>query len=155
MALDLVPRLLGRLARREVVLLAHGRRRGRYGGIHQLLAAWGLAAALAAPGRRRPTPSRPSWSSAGSSRGRPTSASSTAWPSPPSSWRSRLELERVHRDLRDLNASLDDRVRERSAELQDEKDRIGALLDAIPDLMFEIDADGPVRQRARPRRDAC
>ena len=54
----------------------------------------------------------------------------------------RLELERVHRDLRELNASLDDRVRERSTELLDEKDRIAALLDAIPDLMFEIDADG-------------
>lgn len=54
----------------------------------------------------------------------------------------RLELDRVHLDLQDLNASLDDRVRARSAELQHERDRIGALVDAIPDLMFEIDVDG-------------
>lgn len=139
-ALDLVPRMLGRLARREVVVLdpASG---DELGGIRQLLAAWGLGGALAAPVMATDALGAfvvVGWVQAGSPDQRVVDGVAVA----AELLAARLELERVHRDLRDLNASLDDRVRERSTELLDEKDRIAALLDAIPDLMFEIDADG-------------
>lgn len=50
--------------------------------------------------------------------------------------------ERVHAELQELNETLDDRVRARSRELAEEQDRVQALIDAIPDLMFELDPDG-------------
>ncbi len=55
---------------------------------------------------------------------------------------SQFEREQVHADLQHLNASLDERVRERSAELLREQERTQALIDAIPDLMFELDPHG-------------
>ena len=139
-ALDLVPRMLGRLARREVVILdpAGG---DELGGIRQLLAAWGLGGALVAPVMASDALGAfvvVGWVQAGSPDQRVVDGVAVA----AELLAARLELERVHRDLGELNASLDDRVRERSTELLDEKDRIAALLDAIPDLMFEIDADG-------------
>ena len=142
-ALDLMPRLLGQLARREVVLLDHvvdGDDEGA-NGIRQLLAAWELGTALAAPvvvGDALQAFVVIGWTRPGAPDGRIVDGVAVA----AELLAARLELERVHEDLRDLNASLDDRVRARSAELQDEKDRITALVDAIPDLMFEIDAAG-------------
>ena len=50
--------------------------------------------------------------------------------------------ERVHAELQELNETLDDRVRARSNQLAEEQDRVQALIDAIPDLMFELDPDG-------------
>jgi PAS domain S-box-containing protein len=140
-ALDLVPRLLGRLARREVVVLDPGADDEAGGGVRQLLAAWGLASALVAPVMSVDALGAfvvVGWSRPGAPDQRVVDGMAVA----AELLAARLELERVHRDLHELNTTLDDRVRERSAELHDEKDRIAALLDAIPDLMFEIDADG-------------
>jgi PAS domain S-box-containing protein len=58
--------------------------------------------------------------------------------------------ERVHAELQDLNESLDDRVRARSRQLAQEQDRVQALIDAIPDLMFELDPDGVFINIHRP-----
>lgn len=141
-ALDLVPRLLGRLARRELVLLPPPADDGDAGGgIRQLLAAWELGAGLAAPvlvGGALRAFVVIGWSRPGSPDERIVAGVAVA----AELLAARLELERVHQDLFELNASLDDRVQGRSAELRDERDRISALVDAIPDLMFEIDASG-------------
>jgi PAS domain S-box-containing protein len=139
-ALDLVPRLLGRLSRREVVLLDPDSD-DVVGGVRQLLAAWGLASALAAPVLTAGALESfvvVGWARPGEPDRRIVDGMAVA----AELLAARLELERVHRDLRDLTVTLDDRVRERSIELVDEKERIAALLDAIPDLMFEIDAAG-------------
>jgi signal transduction histidine kinase len=56
----------------------------------------------------------------------------------------RLQRERVHADLQAFNASLDDRVRERSEELARERRRSEALVDAFPDLLVELDPMGTV-----------
>jgi PAS domain S-box-containing protein len=140
-ALDLVPRLLGRLARREVVLLDPDADDEVGSGVRQLLAAWELRGALVAPVMSAEALAAfvvVGWSRPGAPHRRVVDGMAVA----AELLAARLELERVHHDLQELNATLDDRVRERSAELSDEKDRIAALLDAIPDLMFEIDADG-------------
>lgn len=55
---------------------------------------------------------------------------------------SMFERERVGEELRALNASLDERVRERSADLAREQERTRALIAALPDLLFELDAAG-------------
>ena len=49
--------------------------------------------------------------------------------------------ERADAELLRLNESLDGRVRRGSSELAREQDRVQALIDAIPDAMFELDAD--------------
>lgn len=143
-ALDLVPRLLGRLARRELVLLAptaNDDDGDAGGGIRPLLAAWELGTALVAPvvvGDALRAFVVIGWARPGSPDERIVAGVAVA----AELLAARLELERVHQDLFELNASLDDRVQVRSAELRDERDRISALVDAIPDLMFEIDASG-------------
>jgi PAS domain-containing protein len=58
--------------------------------------------------------------------------------------------ERVHAELQELNETLDDRVRARSNQLAEEQDRVQALIDAIPDLMFELDPDGVFVNLHRP-----
>jgi PAS domain S-box-containing protein len=140
-ALDLMPRLLGQLARRELVLLPEMADDDGATAVRQLLAAWQLGTALVAPvvvGATLHAFVVIGWTRAGAPDRRVIDGVAVA----AELLAARLELERVHRDLSDLNASLDDHVQVRSAELRDEKDRISALVDAIPDLMFEIDADG-------------
>jgi PAS domain S-box-containing protein len=141
-ALDLVPRLLGRLTRRELVHLdpcSDGDEIS--GGLRQVLAAWQLSAALAAPvvsGATLEAFLVIGWSVPGRPDQRVVDGVAVA----AELLAARLELDRVHQDLRELNATLDDRVRARSAELVDERDRIRTLVDAVPDILFEIDADG-------------
>lgn len=53
-----------------------------------------------------------------------------------------FERERAHDELRALNDQLDARVRDRSADLEREQERSRALVAALPDLLFELDADG-------------
>lgn len=52
--------------------------------------------------------------------------------------------ERALGELRQLNATLDQRVQERSQALRREQDRLRAVLDALPDLLIELDGNDTI-----------
>ena len=53
-------------------------------------------------------------------------------------------LEAAEADLRALNASLEQRVALQTAELRATKDRLQAMISALPDLMFRLDREGRI-----------
>jgi len=142
LALDLLPWLLGRLRRRELVEVNDlDEVPDVAAGLRSELADWGVGSFVAAPVTVAD---------------RPVGALMVSWsePSTPDPRLARfvgiaaelvaalVEREQVHDDLRRLAADLEQRVRERSAELAGEQERTRALLDALPDLRFELDAEG-------------
>lgn len=142
LALDLLPWLLARLRRRELVEVGDlGELPEVAAGLQAELAGWGVGSFLAAPVTICD---------------RPVGALVVAWSEPATTDHRRarfvgiaaelvaalVEREQVHDDLRRLAAQLEQRVQERSAALAGEQERTRALLDALPDLRFELDAEG-------------
>jgi signal transduction histidine kinase len=139
--LDLIPTLLGLLTRRETIVSSRAELEPGRDYAHGILEIWQVEAAVTVPvmdggqlagfvvfGWRLPQEVPPEVHRFATIAGQLLGS---------------LHVRsRVDRELRELNASLDDRVRARSHELALAQERMQALVDALPDLMFELDPDG-------------
>ncbi len=139
--LDLIPTLLGLLTRRETIVSQRSRLEPERDYAHGILEIWQVEAAVTVPvmdggqlagfvvfGWRAP---------------QEVPAEVHRFATIAGQLLGSLHVRsRVDRELRELNASLDDRVQARSHELALAQERMQALIDGLPDLMFELDPDG-------------
>lgn len=140
--LDLIPRLLGRLNRRETIVIEHPDQIPADSDVPRaFLEMWGLEAAVVVPvmdGGVLVGFCVIGWRPSRSLREEIIRFTTIA----AGLLGSIHARDRADAELRVLNESLDERVRARSAELADEQERTSALIAALPDLMFELDRDG-------------
>ena len=153
--LDLIPTLLGLLTRRETIISSRSELEPDVNYAHGILEIWQVESAVTVPVMDEAQLA--GFVVLGWRESREVAVEIQRFATIAGQLLGSLHVRgRVDNELRQLNASLDDRVRarsvqlaernaelaERRAELELAHERMQALLDALPDLMFELDPDG-------------